>query len=135
MFGGYLLSLIVMGGASRNLVAHLLLMLRSRRAHLPKCAAALLGLVGATLAVGFCLVIASVAAFVVWYIVLIAIVIFRGADRAGRWRRGRHGVGRGGAGNCVLCRRLVRGAVGFSSCWPGGRLRDAGDDGRRPGCH
>lgn len=76
MFGGYLLSLIVMGGASRNLVAHLLLNDPvSARAIYRSVRARFWGLVAATLAVGFCLVIAGGLAIVVWYIMLLAIVI------------------------------------------------------------
>jgi len=75
-FGGYLFTLVVMAGASRTLVAHLL---RNdpvtARATYKAVRARFWGLVGASLLVLIWLTIAFVAVFIVWYLV-IAIIIF-----------------------------------------------------------
>ncbi len=75
-FGGYLLTLVVMGGASRTLVAHLL---RNdpvtARATYSAVRARFWGLIGASLIVLVWISIAFVATFMVWYIV-IAMITF-----------------------------------------------------------
>jgi hypothetical protein len=75
-FGGYLLTLVVMGGASRTLVAHLL---RNdpvtARATYRAVRARFWGLIGASLIVLLWITIAFTATFMVWYIV-IAMTIF-----------------------------------------------------------
>ncbi len=76
MLGGYLFNLIVMGGASRNLVAHLLWGEPvSARAIYCSVRARFRSLLGAALAVSFCVVIAGGAAMFAWYIALIVVVL------------------------------------------------------------
>ena len=75
-FAGYLFTLVVMGGASRTLVAHLL---RNdpvtARATYKAVRARFWGLIGASLLVLIWLTIAFVAVFIVWYLV-IGIIFF-----------------------------------------------------------
>lgn len=70
-FAGYLLTLVVMGGASRTLVAHLL---RNdpvtARATYSAVRARFWGLIGASLIVLIWVSIAFVAVFMVWYVVI-----------------------------------------------------------------
>ena len=76
MLGGYLFNLIVMGGASRNLVAHLLWGEPvSARAIYRGVRARFRSLLGAALAVSFCVMIAGGAAMFAWYIALIVVVL------------------------------------------------------------
>jgi hypothetical protein len=74
--GGYLLTLVVMGGASRTLVAHLL---RNdpvtARATYKAVRARFWGLFGASFIVLIWISIAFVAVFIVWYL-LIAMIVF-----------------------------------------------------------
>jgi hypothetical protein len=75
-FGGYLLTLVVMGGASRTLVAHLL---RNdpvtARATYGAVRGRFWGLIGASLIVLLWITIAFVATFMLWYIIL-AMIMF-----------------------------------------------------------
>jgi hypothetical protein len=75
-FGGYLLTFVVMGGASRTLVAHLL---RNdpvtARATYSAVRGRFWGLVGASLIVLIWITISFVATFILWYIIF-GIIIF-----------------------------------------------------------
>jgi hypothetical protein len=80
MFGGYLLTLVVMGGATRTLVAHLL---RNdpvtARATYSAVRARFWGLVGASLVVLVWITVSFVAAFIGWEIfasILIVVIVF-----------------------------------------------------------
>ncbi|MBA3715316.1 MAG: hypothetical protein H0W76_23130 [Pyrinomonadaceae bacterium] len=76
MVCGYLLHLIVVGGASRNLVTHLLWNEPvSARAIYRSVQSRFWGLLGATLAVAFCVTVAAAVALVVWYIIIIFAVL------------------------------------------------------------
>lgn len=73
---GILLTVIVMGGASRNLVTHLLWNEPvSARTTYRNVRARFWGLLGASLLVGFGVMIATVVAFIAWYLVLIIVMI------------------------------------------------------------
>lgn len=75
MLGGYLLTLVVMGGATRTLVAHLL---RNdpvtARATYSAVRARFWGLVGASLVVLIWITVSFIAAFTAWYIVVTILV-------------------------------------------------------------
>ena len=77
LISGYLFTLIVMGGAARNLVAHLL---RndpvSARATYRAVRSRFWGLLGAACVVLIWICIAATAAFIAWYMVVILVVLF-----------------------------------------------------------
>src|SRR5436190_20161038 len=75
-FGGHLFTLVVMGGSTRNLVAHLLHNDPvSARATYKAVKARFWGLVGASLIVLLWIILSSVAAFVGWYTVVVVIAV------------------------------------------------------------
>ena len=75
-FGGHLFTLVVMGGSTRNLVAHLLQNEPvSARATYKAVRARFWGLVGASLIVLFWIILSSIAAFVGWYTVVVVIAV------------------------------------------------------------
>lgn len=87
IIGGYLLYLIVMGGASRNLVAHLLYDEQvSARTIYRNVRARFWGLVVASIIVACALSVASGIAFMVFYIGLIAVILIGlGASQFGAY--------------------------------------------------
>jgi hypothetical protein len=92
--GGNLCGLIVMGGATHNLVNHLLWNEPvTARATYKAVLARFWGLLGATLIVGFCISLCAFLALVVWYLLFVVMLLFAfGLAFISGWLSGAIGV-------------------------------------------